>query len=538
MSANLLRLEILDQNDKVVTTYPLTGSLTTIGQSPSADVHLVGKGIGGLHMAIKSGKQPVVMDLGGPTPLKINGKEALEQVIGEGDATVEIGSRRVRIRRAKQVLPDLRAQAWKPLVDDKANELLIRVRLYIKGVPHDVVTTQKAVNLSEDFGVSSEHRLVYAEGKTVYAQLPAEWISMKGRIQIGKDRIAQLADWAAPAQLERDTVYRVYAGSYIAEILITNGCAVIGAPKADLFPKELRKPFGISMGSVLLMFLVWMLIFGRKEEAVEEPYPVYARLQNIPIEKLPEPEPSSDRSAGGGAGSQAQENTAPQVGAPAAAAPSAVAQALTGGLKNLFGNVLSNAKSSNVVVAETGVGQAAAPAAGGANATAGKLAAVGQGTAAVAGASKLGGLAVKGSGQGFSGGSGTGLGTGHGNGIGTGVGDGIGRGGFRLVEEESIVDGGLDKSVIAAVIQNNLAQIKYCYERQLVAEPDLFGKVVAQWTINAQGAVEGASVKQTTLNSNPVEKCMLAKISGWKFPQPKNGTKVSVSYPFLFKSTK
>lgn len=537
MSATLLRLEVLDKNDKVVSTYPLSGSLTTIGQSPSADVHLVGKGIGGLHMAIKTSKEAIVMDLGGPTPLKINGKEALEQVLGETEATVEIGSRRVRIRRAKQMLPDLRAQAWKPLVDESSNELLLRVRLYIKGVPHDVITAHKVVYLTEDFGVSSDHRLVYAEGKNVYAQLPAEWVGMKGRIRIGKDRIAPLTDWAQPVQLERDTVYRIHAGAYIAEILITNGRTVIGAPKANLFPEELRKPFSISMGSVLLMFLVWMLIFGRKEEAVEEPYPVYARLQNIPVEKLPEPEPSSDQSAGGGAGAPATENTAPQLGAPVAAAPSAAAQALTGGLKNLFGNVLSQAKSSNVVVAETGVGQAAAPVAGGANATAGKLAAVGQGSAAVAGAAKLGGLAVKGSGQGFRGGSGTGLGTGHGSGIGTGVGDGIGRGGFRLVEEESIVDGGLDKSVIAAVIQNNLAQIKYCYERQLVADPDLFGKVVAQWTINANGAVENASVKQTTLNSNPVEQCMLAKISGWRFPQPKNGTKVSVSYPFLFKST-
>lgn len=538
MTRDKLKLEILDENESIVSTHKIEQALTLVGKSPSAHVHLSGDDVAGLHIAIKNGPKPIVMDLGGPSPLKINGKITLEHVLEDIDVTLlEIGSRKMRVRRVKEPIADLRSQKWAPLTTDKQNELVVRVRLYIKGVPHDVATTANAYMLSEDYGVSSSFKLVYVQDKQVYAQLPSHWISLKGRVQIGSAGIAQLSEWEKPIALERDTVYRVYAGPYIAEILVTNGRVVIGAGTLDLFPKELRKPFGVSAGAVVVIMLLWLLLFGREEVEIEEPYPVYARIQNIPIEKLPEPEPSSDNQAGGGSGSPVTESAASQIGAAVAAAPSAAAQALTGGLKNLIGSVLSHSKSSNVVVAETGIGQAA-PIAGGASAQAGKMAAVGTGSSAVAGASKLGNLAVKGSGQGFSGGSGTGLGTGHGSGIGTGVGDGIGRGGFRLVEEESIVDGGLDKSVIAAVIQNNLAQIKYCYERQLVADPDLFGKVVVLWQINAAGIVEGATVKQTTLNSAPVEKCMLAKISGWKFPQPKNGTRVSVSYPFLFKSTK
>jgi hypothetical protein len=97
--------------------------------------------------------------------------------------------------------------------------------------------------------------------------------------------------------------------------------------------------------------------------------------------------------------------------------------------------------------------------------------------------------------------------------------------------------GGLDKSLIAAVVQANIGQIKHCYERQLLVDSNLFGKVVAQWTIDKDGNVPQSSVKKTTLNSEPVEKCILGKIRNWQFPKPKGGGQVFVSYPFLFKST-
>ena len=547
----MMRLEILDKNDRVISVHQLGEGLTLLGQSPGAHVHLAGTGIGALHVAIKNGARPIIMDLGGPTRLRIDGKEALEHEIefSETNTTtlLDIGSRRVRLTRNPLGLAEIRTQTWAPITDRregaKTTALTIRTRLYVKGRTEEVINTGKSFQLTEKYGVPAPFTTVWFKGKETCVQLPAEWLRLGGRIQVGnqadKGRIAKLEDWAQPATLDRDTIYRVFAGPYVLEILISSGTLVIGAPKADFFPKDLRKPFLVSTAAVLLIFALWMIVFGRPEAKIEEPYTVYARIQNIPVEKLPEPEQTAASQlpqAGGGAGSESKQSTAPVAGTAPAAAPSKLAAALTGGLKNLVGNMLSQAKVNNTVVAESGVGQAAA--AGAPGPQVGKLAAVGAGAAGVAGATNLGRLSISGSGKGFSGGTGVGLGAGAGNGIGNGVGNGIGRGGFRLVEEESIVDGGLDKSVIAAVIQNNLSQIKYCYERQLVAEPDLFGKVVATWFINAAGTVETATVKQTTLNSTPVEQCMLSKISGWKFPQPKNGTRVTVTYPFLFKSTK
>lgn len=145
---------------------------------------------------------------------------------------------------------------------------------------------------------------------------------------------------------------------------------------------------------------------------------------------------------------------------------------------------------------------------------------------------------------GESSGKGTGVSTaGVGGGRGTaGLGGGLGQGktgsgGVGLIEDESEVVGGLDREIIAQYIKTQLGQILYCYERQLSANPDLYGKVAVKFTISGNGAVEAQSINDTTLKSGPVEGCILSKVAKWKFPEPKGGTKVLVTYPFLFKST-
>lgn len=112
-----------------------------------------------------------------------------------------------------------------------------------------------------------------------------------------------------------------------------------------------------------------------------------------------------------------------------------------------------------------------------------------------------------------------------------------GKSGVGLLEDESEIIGGLDREVIAAYIKSQLGQILYCYERQLSADPNLYGKVAIRFTIGSLGSVETQRVSETTLKSATVENCILQRVAGWKFPVPEGGTKVNVTYPFLFKST-
>lgn len=112
-----------------------------------------------------------------------------------------------------------------------------------------------------------------------------------------------------------------------------------------------------------------------------------------------------------------------------------------------------------------------------------------------------------------------------------------GAGGAELIEDEGEISGGLDREVIAEVIKSQLGQILYCYERQLSANPELFGKVSIKFTIAPTGAVESQFIKESTLKNATVEGCILQRVAKWKFPNPKGGSKVMVTYPFLFKST-
>jgi len=141
---------------------------------------------------------------------------------------------------------------------------------------------------------------------------------------------------------------------------------------------------------------------------------------------------------------------------------------------------------------------------------------------------KVGGLGTAGKGGGSSGYKGSGaLSLGN-----TGNAD------VGALDEESEVDGGLDKELIARYIKSQLGQIRYCYERQLSANPDLYGKIMVKFTIGSAGSVVAQAIGTTSLNNAMVEGCILRRIAGWQFPTPKGGTKVLVTYPFLFKSNK
>ena len=93
--------------------------------------------------------------------------------------------------------------------------------------------------------------------------------------------------------------------------------------------------------------------------------------------------------------------------------------------------------------------------------------------------------------------------------------------------------GGLDKSLIEAVIRQNRSQIRYCYQRQLPKNPNLAGKVTVKFVIAKDGSVSKSSVKKSTIGSSEVESCVIERFMRFQFPKP-NGGIVLVSYPFIF----
>ena len=112
----------------------------------------------------------------------------------------------------------------------------------------------------------------------------------------------------------------------------------------------------------------------------------------------------------------------------------------------------------------------------------------------------------------------------------------IGQGDLGLLHKESEISGGLDRDVIAKYITSQKGKILYCYERQLSANPGLFGKVSVKFQIAPGGEVDTSNIIESTLGNTSVESCLMQLISQWKFPKPEGGVRVLVTYPFVFKS--
>lgn len=106
---------------------------------------------------------------------------------------------------------------------------------------------------------------------------------------------------------------------------------------------------------------------------------------------------------------------------------------------------------------------------------------------------------------------------------------------FLPLTEEALIEGGLDKDQIAAVIQRHLGEVIYCYEKGLQVQPGLSGRVGVAFNINGGGRVSTSRVDQSSLGSKSVESCILGKLNSWKFPKPVGGVNVKVNYPFILR---
>lgn len=298
-------------------------------------------------------------------------------------------------------------------------------------------------------------------------------------------------------------------------------------PSNQLIDKESKK---MVYATLLAMFLfIGIGLFGDKKSLVEEmPAPQVAQNIVIKTDKKKTSKPKSSSPAQKVAVQKTEKQ--PNNTAPAAASNNKVNALVKGALgariSQLMGKVsATDARTANVIATHQGI-KAGEGESGRALAAIGNVNSSGRNW----NGESVGSANGKVNTAGIAGGKGTG-------GLSAGLSAGkTGSGGVGLIEDESEVEGGLDREIIAQYIKTQLGQILYCYERQLSANPDIHGKVAVKFTISGTGQVIAQNIGDTTLKNQPVEGCILNKISKWKFPEPKGGTKVVVTYPFLFKS--
>ncbi len=312
-------------------------------------------------------------------------------------------------------------------------------------------------------------------------------------------------------------------------VYLTDVEALKHITKDQVVDEDAKKPLFWTLGASAILALLF--IISPKENSLDEvltPIPPQAlrevkmempKKQSAPKaeEQVPKEQPKQQ---------VAQQSPAPaaQKNAGKSQASSMIKNLASGRITQLVGKIsASAAKSANVVVT-SGV-PASSKATGRALAALGSISKSGKDWS-----SEGKGTGVTISTNGIAGGKGTGS-------MGAMTTGKTGLGGVGLLEDEGEIVGGLDREIIAQYIRSQLGQILYCYERQLSATPDLYGKVAVRFTIGADGLIETQRISDTTLRNATVEGCILQKVAKWKFPTPQGGTKVLVTYPFLFKST-
>ena len=96
--------------------------------------------------------------------------------------------------------------------------------------------------------------------------------------------------------------------------------------------------------------------------------------------------------------------------------------------------------------------------------------------------------------------------------------------------------GACDPAAVQRVVKARAAGVRFCYEKQLLRNGDLAGKLTMTWRIGPNGRVEQAYVSDDRLGNRKLAQCVTKQVRRWRFPKPREGAACLIQYPFVFSS--
>ncbi len=94
-------------------------------------------------------------------------------------------------------------------------------------------------------------------------------------------------------------------------------------------------------------------------------------------------------------------------------------------------------------------------------------------------------------------------------------------------------EGGLDRDIIRRIVRAHIDEVRACYNDGLGRDPGLEGRVVTEFKIDGEGRVMGPPRIATSVGDVEVDTCVAGAVEGWRFPKPRGGGEVLVTYPFV-----
>jgi hypothetical protein len=95
------------------------------------------------------------------------------------------------------------------------------------------------------------------------------------------------------------------------------------------------------------------------------------------------------------------------------------------------------------------------------------------------------------------------------------------------------VSGRFPPEAIQRIVRQNFGRFRFCYERGLVTNPNLAGRVSVRFVIGRDGSVSNVADGGSDLPDRSVRACVVRAFSVLSFPQPDDGI-VTVTYPIVF----
>jgi outer membrane biosynthesis protein TonB len=114
---------------------------------------------------------------------------------------------------------------------------------------------------------------------------------------------------------------------------------------------------------------------------------------------------------------------------------------------------------------------------------------------------------------------------------GAGLGDALGGSGLSISGTGQVTEPEIEKA-----LAKYLQRFQFCYEKALLSDASLGGKVTVQWTIETSGKAKSPKVVSSQLNNADLHTCIGNVLKEIPFPKPKGGT-VIVKKTFAFSSS-
>ncbi|MFV8753301.1 DUF2330 domain-containing protein [Nannocystaceae bacterium ST9] len=93
---------------------------------------------------------------------------------------------------------------------------------------------------------------------------------------------------------------------------------------------------------------------------------------------------------------------------------------------------------------------------------------------------------------------------------------------------------GLDRDIVRRIVRAHVNELRACYLTGLASDPKLAGRLAIDFTIDAAGEVEAATLDpvESTMSDASVGACVIKAVGRWRFPKPIDATSVAVHHPF------